>query len=231
MIQKLRMSINFSVALLALSGLNMAFGESINVDFSSFYGAPDSSFGAVGQPGHWNSVDPGSSLDPPIPLLGLDGSATSVTLSFPHFKQPGDGYTTTPVLPPNTSELVEDFLVATDILLGFEISGLDDGSYDLYLYGSNGDLPTAFLVESGPSFQMADLTGGWNGSFEEGVNYNALSVDVVGGLIDINFVASVFGSFAGVSGVQLVQVPEPSGLSLMMIPLALACIRRSRSRR
>lgn len=213
-INKSRMAIGVVCTTGILTG--SAIAESLNIDLTTSLGGPSSSFGAAaGQAGFWNSIDRVDFTMPAISINGLDGSSTDVLVTFPNSPGSGGGAMNPPALSGDVSALFEDWIGSSDFPETVSLSGLDAGTYQLYVYASPlAWATTNFMVNTVGANLDATVSGGWNGAFEEGVNYAKFDLDITSGNLDIGWVAGTpFG--AGLfSGIQLVQVPAPSSMFL-----------------
>jgi len=202
-----------------------ALAESINIDFGDgFASTLGDSFGAAAdQLGRWNTID---SIGTTSPLLGLDGSATDVSLDL---VGPADVGETSAWLTGDLALLMSDSFL-TDLNLPaptpwtVTLTGIDDGVYDIYVYA-----PSSSLIRTGPytinGFALSDVNGSPIASFVEGTNYGLLSgLSVTGGSIILESTAT--SGSVGLAGIQLVQVPEPATTLLLVMGLALLAARR-----
>ncbi len=197
-----------TIGLIVAFTTSSAIAEKINIDLNDRWGGPSSSFGAAaGQVGHWNSFDPFNLAVPPLIQNDLSGSPTDVTVRFPLTPGVGSGNVTTPFIPPDPSALLDDYMIATDFPERMRLDGLDSGMYDVYVYASSIEERTTFIVRWDGNSQNAAADGGWNGSFEQGVNYQKFSLSLTSDRIDIDFVSGGMLGFGLLSGVQIVQVP------------------------
>lgn len=214
----------------AAAAANLAAAQSLNVDLNTRWGGPSSAFRAAsGQAGEWNSFDIFRAFDPPVSLAGLDGMDSGVTAAFPLTFGGGSGHVVAPVLPPQESSLLDDFVLTTDIPERLQFDGLQAGTYDIYMYGASLPNSTSFLVRGDGDTVSTRVTGGWNGAFEEGVNFATLTMDITGGRLSIDWVGGVPGGGLGAfSGAQIVLVPAPGGVALFGV-LGFCAMRRHRA--
>jgi hypothetical protein len=187
-----------------------AFAQSVYVDFGE--GTPPSSSyaAAASAPGYWNA------LPIPInaaPLLGLQGQATALVFTT-------DGCDTNWQQFPNTSgddEALLDDWFNGDCNLSTErvtITGLESGTYRLYLYPIGGVHGTASAqVDVSPPVGVdanASLTaqGAFPGTYSGWqVGIAVLHVAQPNSMLSFTFVSN---SNAGLSGMQLERFEEPS---------------------
>lgn len=218
-------------AVLAATGA--APGELINIDLNTRWGGPTAGFGAAsGQAGHWNSFDGFTVAGPPRVLSDLGGNATDVTAAFPLTFGVGSGNVIAPVIPAEASALLDDYGLVTDIPERLRLEGLDAGEYDVYVYGTSLPIRTTFIVRNGIGLQVAAVAGGWNGGFEDGVNFRRFRVEVVSGRLDVDWVSGSAGFGVGaMSGVQVVAVPGPGGAVVLGVFGVVAIRPGMRSRR
>ena len=108
------------------------------------------------------------------------------------------------------------------------LASVPQGTYDLYLYGSNYDRDrgTAFTFGGASDFTANSNTAN---TFTLGVNYVILhNVTPVSGTISGTYTAALnHGAEGDFNAVQLVSVPEPASLSLLGL-LALPFLHRRR---
>ena len=196
----MRHAITIAVASLA----SAVIAQPINLDLNDHWGTPgDDHAGASGQAGFWNVTNGFDAFSPPLPLMGLDGSPSGASLSFPlSFGNPGTGNVIDPIDDPFSS-LIDDGLLTTDIPERIRISGLEEGDYLVYVYGcSLDDVATTWITQG----ENMLTSGGWNGEYEEGVNFDATVLPTVDGRIDVDWVTGSPEGFGWASGIQLVPV-------------------------
>jgi hypothetical protein len=159
--------ISSSLSALALAGTS-ARAQSINVSFGHTSGAPSSSYAAAGAAGHWNAVS--GVAGPSYPLVAIDGSATSVSLS--------QGPTTTviaatdPAVHGDDAALLDFGLVTTGAETCLTFSGVAPGTYEVLVYAWLPNQPTVksrTRQDQAPS--TIDVGGAWSGAHVEGVTY------------------------------------------------------------
>ena len=198
----MRTSILAPVLAAALAGA--AHAQSINLDLNTSYATPADTYAAAAGPGHWNA-----STGEPLDLLGLDGSPSGVTLSWP-MGSGGPVFINNPFLEGDVHALLDDGLATPDVVQRLRFDNLANATYDVYAYGppvAEG-LKTLFIFNSGDQSEGINITGGWNGDLEEGVNYAHATLEVTDGRIDLDWVSGFFGGSGYISGVQIVLAGE-----------------------
>jgi hypothetical protein len=191
-------------AILALALSTAATAQPVNLDLNDTCSKPTNNFGAAGdQPGFWNVTN--GFVGAPKELLGLDGAPSGVMLSFPigfgaKYSIPN------PFLVGELHTLLDDGLLTPDVVQTLRFEGLDPGTYDVYTYGPpvTEGLKTLFMYTSGDESEGINITGGWNGALEEGVNYAHTTIQVADATLDVEWVAGMFGDSGYFSGLQLV---------------------------
>lgn len=211
--------IHIMVGVLFATGLvtvNTTFATSLNLDFGLSGGVPSSSFGAAsGQMGNWNRI---TAFNTVSGIVDTSGSATSVTLAISAMSMGGGAG-----LPDGDgNNLMEDnFHSGPGNTWNLSMTGLENGTYDVYLYEPHNNLVGTGSGEvNGSAF--SDINGNFlSGVFIEGSNYHLLSGVAVSGNI-LGF-ASSLSDYSGLAGLQLVQapIPEPSTFGLFAVGLAL----------
>jgi hypothetical protein len=207
--------------LMFLTAVPSAAAASIYVDFGAFNGAPSSAFGAAaGVAGVWNNI---TLLGATAGLLDTDGTLTSVGITVSATSMDGTGG------PGSTdaARLMHDnFFAANGGAWSVSLSGLADGSYDLYLYDpTNRAVSTGGGTANGIAF--ASVNGAFSGSFAAGVDYLLLNnILVTGGSLTAS--GTEPGGNSGLAGLQLVArdvapttVPEPEIATLLACGLLM----------
>ena len=199
-----------------LSSTLAASALPLNIDFGDHGGIPADSYGAAsGQAGAWNEI---ASLGLNTGLLDLSGAATGATLNLSAYTITGWGGG----VPANDTErmIKDNFYSATGTHWSFEVTGLTDGLYDIYVYAPDNTYVTSrnFLVNG---VAVAELPGHpFSGPLVEGTNYVHLADVAIsaGGLL---VQSSTTGGYGGLSAIQIVstRVPEPSTLALVACAL------------
>ena len=136
-----------------------AQGQSLNIDIGTSAGAPSSGHGAAsGSSGAWNVVSMSGPKNSPIPLSGLSGAGTSVTIEY-NSKGNGNHGFDNPLTSGDDEALLDD---ACDVggnaasKVKYTFRGLCRGAYDVYAYAWSPDNPTAMLTD-------VECVGGNNG--------------------------------------------------------------------
>lgn len=218
-----------------LGGGGLAAAQSFNIDFGQAAGVPDSSFAAAGAPGVWNSIET-DGVTTVFPLVDLSGAATGVTLRNDSFSFMSVLHTPSPNTTGQSEALLDDSLfLFGDVLAEFYFEGLQDGMYDLTLYGiqvDHPDEPTVFTWLSNDFSEFQDDVtgdGAYTGVFEEGVTHTTFRVPVVDGTL--YFIGTgVFNfeieSFGNINGIQLQAVPAPGAMAVALAGLGAFARRR-----
>jgi hypothetical protein len=132
----------------------MAQAQSFNIDIDSNFagtwqGAPTAAFGAgASQPGTWNAWQV-SVTQTNFPLVGLNGSATIVTISASTIAAGNPGFAFDNAGTTGDVQLLMDDgydLSGADIR-SVTIAGLAAGTYDVFSYGWAPDVPGADLTD------------------------------------------------------------------------------------
>ncbi len=231
------------VQLLAMGVLSLlscggaAEAQSFNIDFGDAAGVPASSFGAAGASGVWNSIST-DGVTTVFPLVDLDGNSTGVTLRNDSFTFMSVLHTPSPNTSGDSKALLDDSLfLFGDVLAEFYFEGLQDGLYDLTLYGiqvDHPDEPTMFTWLSNDFNEfLDDVTGDgpYTGMFEQGVTHTTFRVPVVDGtlyFVGTGIFTLDIESFGNINGIQLQAVPAPAALALLA-PAGLISGHRRRS--
>ena len=197
------MKIPTAILLLTSPALSQSFNVDVNADFSS----PSNAYGAAaGQAGFWNVVDPTGPTFTPAPVNDLSGAATTVTLEF-NDNLPG-GWSQDNLNTFGDDEALLDDL--DDVGAGngkvkYTFKGLQNGSYDVFVYAWAPDDPTGFIsvVEViGGALGLQNCGGAnWTGSHVQGVTYVKDTVQVTAGELKLRVTAGT-GS-ASVNGFQI----------------------------
>ena len=191
---------------LPLSGLALLFmgipaaAQNFNIDFADnvTLGTPSSTYGAAsGQAGFWNDCIGN------MPLADISGAATGVSIAlvgvdipygFDELCTAGDD-----------QALMDDIMYTTATTGYFSITGLSDGSYQIYTYAMAPD-SNAFLTDV-TVIGSPDGTQAVGGDFCLGFVHLAThaihNVDVVGGNAQIDVAVNL--SFTSLNGMQIIQ--------------------------
>lgn len=228
-------------AVLAFTTAAAAQSFNIDVDLpnsspSLGSGPPSSGYGAAsGQTGHWNAF-PGTLIGSPFQLVDLSGGTlTAVTIT--RTTNTGSGS----VLGFNNATFTGDYAllmkdaaqVGTTLQGGlneYTFDNLADGRYEVWTYGAPpagqaGFTPVEVIGSSDP---IQILTGNAaNNTFVFGETHAVHDVLVAGGSlvvrIDVPFDS---GAPAYINGFQLIAVPAPGVLAVLLLPM----MRRTRRR-
>ncbi len=193
-----------AAAVLAL-GAAPALAQSFNIDIGDpLDGVPASAYGAAaGQPGVWNAVPSG----PAVALNALDGSPTSVM-----FATGASFIDITGLDNPGTvgddDALLDDFADIFGPLDSMTVTGLEDGTYDIYTYAWASDTEIDFcdVQVVGSPDPIQNVGGVWPGSNQLGVTYAKHEVTVTGGsAVTINIIEFGF-DYLSANGVQIVKL-------------------------
>ena len=111
------------IVVLVLSCLTAtaSLAQDFNIDLADHFGTPPNSYGAAGLPGLWNNINGMLPTDPPLPLLKIDGSSSSVTI---HTTGGMTGGWMAGPATGNDEALLEDWMAASDYASDVQISGL-----------------------------------------------------------------------------------------------------------
>lgn len=195
-----------------------ALAQSMNIDVGNATATPASTYGAAaGSTGVWNTYTGGTLTN----LADLSGFATGASMSGTSGGFLG-GYND-PGTFGDDEALMDDSLVIP-FLETYTLSGLAAGTYSVFVYvWTFSALSTQVTLNS----QAPQIVGGaWPGGFVAGITHMVDSVTIAQGQDIVIDVHSVNGALGGFSGMQVVQVPGPSALALL-----LACSATGRRRR
>jgi hypothetical protein len=212
-------------AVLLFSGATLAPAASFNIDFGfpngSTDGPPASVFGAsADQPGAWNQMKSGSLLN----LVDLSGTATGTQIAVT-----ADAFNGV-FAPGRTGDLgllMNDYFYSQTSWV-MTITGLANGTYDLYYYA-----PSHLAVDTGAfavnGLAAPNVTGSSTGSGDvQGLDWQVVTgVTVTDGTLSA---ISQTGPnlFVGLSGVQIVAIPEPGSAALLAFGAGILWLRRKR---
>lgn len=207
----------FLCTVILIAAGRAAPAQDFNIDVGLGFGTPGSSHGgAAGQPGVWNELD----MSTPWVAFALNdtsGAATGVdlvylsggngNLAFNNAGTSGDD-----------EALMDDFVdVGSNEgdTVEFRITGLESGTYDVYVNAWAPDNGTGFLsnVAMGPGGSGTQPCGGapWSGSHVAGETYVVDTVTAVHGIIEVRVFVNAVGSSATCNGIQIVQQPACPG--------------------
>jgi len=196
------------ISLIALG--SPALGQEINIDIGPGGSpTPALSYGGAGmQPGRWNIL-----AGPSAGLADVDGVPTGATVTFAGgggnllFDNPGTSS--------NDENLYDDLRSLGGITnpASYMFTGLLDGQYEVITYAWAPDdvLFRTDVNVLGSSDPIQTVGGSWPGVHTLGITFARHQVNVVGGSLQINAVASeIFGS---INGFQLVPLASTPGYS------------------
>jgi len=185
------------IVVLVLSCLTAtaSLAQDFNIDLADHFGTPPNSYGAAGLPGLWNNINGMLPTDPPLPLLKIDGSSSSVTIHTT------GGMTAGWMAGPATGSdeaLLEDWMAASDYASDVQISGLQNGPYLIRVYGINTADPN-WTMSFDIAGTMAYTGGAWTGVFVQGVTHATVLINVTGGTLPISYAGNSHygGAFCG----------------------------------
>ncbi|MFT7671076.1 MAG: hypothetical protein ACI8X5_003792 [Planctomycetota bacterium] len=195
------------LALTPLFLVGASSGQALNIDVGPnlvLWPAPSSFYlGAAGQEGIWNELKDPLAGDT---LVDLQGVPTSVTLT--------SNITSSFSYPFGTFGLDDDAFTSDGQSISYfgpaavwTFSGLNDGQYELYTYcwdPSNSGTQTDVSIV-GPLPVLQTVGGVWNGGTHVlGVTYAQHSVNVSGGILEVQAYGNMVGDSGTVLGFQLV---------------------------
>ena len=230
-----RRSINrFIFISLSLMGLSVSSANavSVNIDFETLtppVGAPSSGYGAAAkQGGHWNTI---FKLGITENLLDLDGASTEIDLVL-------TGTDLTFAFSGGDTDTDIDKLLKDNFLTSgsgkdnwsLQISGLDEGKYDIYYYAPNqGNVETGTFSINGSSVASLPGVNTKPPTLEQGVSWDVLkdvSIGSLGLLMELPPPDKAEVKkltqpdiFYGLAGLQIVQVS--AGISPVPVPAAI----------
>ena len=223
-----------SLAAVLVTATSAANAAAIDVQFSRDPGHQQTGAAVIGHAGDvWNDFLGNASTGA---LLDTSGAASGVSLSFSAYGayEADPGYTQ--FTGKADANLMQGYLYAfTDTpAIDLAFSGLTAGQeYGFWIYtqgDNNSHGRSISLTANGGSAQVATQSNA--SSFSLGDNYVYLvSTANASGVVDI--VGQDLNGEANINGVQVMAVPEPSSVFLMMAGftfLAGAAMRRSRAR-
>ena len=196
-------------AILAGSTSLSAGAQSINIDFGdASHLAPDT-YAAAGLAGTWNAINDQSGL--PLPLAGLDGLPTSVTLSL--LPAAGSFLFEDRSTQGNESLLMDDVLAGLgDVVVTLSFDGLENGSYDVIVYGWTPNSPdqVTWIWFEQQIEEFSILGGEWPGGLVEGITHFTATIDVTDGSIQLQMAGTIIGSMGAINGIQFIKhEPDP----------------------
>lgn len=194
-----------------------AEAQNVNIDFGSAAGAPSNAFGAAsGQVGVWNTLGLGTTSS----LLDITGVATTASATVNAAVDTGFAGIT---CGGDIGTLVDDNFYTSGAAWSVDIGGLTNGTYSVYLYGpSHTGVETGNMIVNG--IPVSSISGD-GCSFVAGTNYTTVQVPVTNGTLSV--AGTNVASYAGLSGLQLIQQETPSipgvGNSIVFPPFPPVC--------
>ena len=215
----------FALALTALVSFihpGISAASSINIDFGTIlFGIPASDYGAAsGQAGYWNGIsDTGSTALKNLSGNLIPGAAVTVSASASMGGYFSGAYAF------NDQRLVQDNFYTIGDSWTVGLTGLDNGNYDLYVYGpSNPNVSTSSFLVNGVAQANLTTPYGSHSPLAAGIDYEIVKLLVSNHTIDIASGADR-DYFSGLSGLQLVQVAStPLPGSLLLFGSALGAL-------
>jgi hypothetical protein len=182
---------------------------SLNIDFgTAVYGTPSSSYGAyASQPGVWNSIT-STGITNLVDLTGAALPGVTLNLSPGVFTDGNVG--PLPNLSAGDVALIGDNFYTLGTGWGVTLSGLQNGSYNLFVYSPANDIvPTSSYVVNGVTeTNLHDTSEDTTTPLTLGVNYAIDSVLVTNGSIVISNGTDA-GFISGLAGLQVAPVAVP----------------------
>jgi hypothetical protein len=215
-------------------------GQSFNVDLDTTVvgngdGGPSDAFGAAaGSPGRWNILEGTVTLN--IPLLNLNGTPSGATLT--RSSAAGGNFAF------NKADTSGDFAFLLDdaqdlsgapaSTVNYTFNGLTPGLYHVYTYAVAPDFAADFtkVTVPGSTSPNPQVVGGNipPNAFAQGITHSFHEVSVgLGGSITITAAENAAADFGTCNGMQIVLVPEPTTLGLLLIGGLAATVRRRRA--
>jgi len=215
-----------AAAIGALCTVSAVHAQTINVDFGDASGTPTSEYAAAGMPGVWNAITDTSS---PASLVNVAGELTAATLSIaPNGVSLGS--TTDQSTTGDDASLLRDFLRPDEgDMVTVEFANLEPGPYRVITYAVGGQTePMLSWVWTNDELgdNVIDLFGVTGNGLEPLLTHSEHIVDVTS---EGTLTVTVKGQgTAFVNGIQLIPVPAPSVLGLMLISTCMPTSRRRR---
>ena len=220
---------------LLLTAVSAASASSaIDVQFSSGSGHAQTGAAVIGQANDvWNDFTTGTLADQF--LVNTSGAQSGVTLSFSSAQSYESAASYTRFTGTPYANLMQGYLVGRgnpDLALTF--GGLAAGQeYGFYIYtqGDDNSKNRSIGISANGGAQVSSTQSNI-GTFVEGDNYLYIVATAnSSGVVDLK--GRYLSGEANINGVQLLAVPEPSSVALLMAGLMLvggAAVRRSRAR-
>jgi hypothetical protein len=227
--------ISATVSLLLMTAVSAASASAIDVQFSAGSGHAQTGAAVVGQAGDvWNDFTTGT-MQSTQALVDTAGALSGVGVTFSSAQSYESDTSYTQFTGTPYANLMQGYLVdrgPTGIDVTF--SGLVAGhEYGMFVYTQGDDNSTGRsigLIANGGATLFTNQTNA--STFTEGDNYLYLVTTAnANGVIDLK--GDVRYGEGNINGIQLLAVPEPSSLVLMMagfLMLAGLALRHSRAR-
>jgi hypothetical protein len=233
------------VGVVAIAGFafTASAATTINVDIKSSDGTVGIYSGVAAAPDSgttWNAFRPGPEAGAPLvgsatsgALVTSTGAASSVTVTLGNFRV----YEANENVAGLANPLMTDFVYQQTLGPGgpnstFSINNLDPlSSYDIYFYGQNGGYAnTATVFAIGATSLTATNATNAVTTFTAGVNYVKFTGIAPNGtgVISGTFNDAAAANNAAFTGLQIVQVPEASTVTLAGLASGLLLVRRRR---
>ncbi|MCA9279276.1 MAG: hypothetical protein H6815_08245 [Phycisphaeraceae bacterium] len=190
-----------------------AFGQGLNIDFGTHWGTPSQSYvPTTNLTGLWNSLDAFSANDPPVELMGLDGTPSGVLLSLPLSVTPPTAvYSIAPIVTGDPLALFDDGFGAATEPQRIRLEGLQPQWYEIHVYSTASFLsPTTFIDRSSNLEVTMTLTGGWSSTtpsgLQYGVNYFRHYIKVTEDWLEIDWIATSPTQQGAITGIHLFPI-------------------------
>ena len=203
----------YTSCFLAAVGLvsGSALAQSANMDYHDAAGIPTADYAAAGLPGVWNALTgPAGVFES---LVGLDGLPITATIT----QTGGGGLQLVPngALTGNDAALLNDRLLSTASFITLDFAALTNGTYHVYTYVFSGTPRNVSVWINDDQGTAFDYVTGWNGQPELGATHARHETEVLDGSLRIT--VNLPGDDAVVNGVQLVLIPAPGALPLLVL--------------
>ncbi len=200
-------------ALLGATLLVASSAEAVvfNIDFGTSYSNPLQDYAAVGVAGRWNWIQNGVEKE----LYDGDYTfqATPVMLTVSADDYQGSSL--------STDALFSDFFYSnggSDPSWSVAISGLSDGTYDVYYYAPHHPYAvTGDFTINGVGVSSISGASVAAGSLVKGSSWDvAQGVVVSGGTLTLQAKSMPTADFIGLAGLQIISIPEPATYAALM---------------
>jgi hypothetical protein len=208
----------FRAALLGTTLLAASSAEAVvfNIDFGTDFGNPLEDYAAAGGAGRWNWIQDAD------PKELYDG---------------GYNYQTTPVMLTVSADAIQansgsGHPLSSDYIFSYgnsswsvEVTGLSAGTYDVYYYAPhnyNSQIETGNFTINGVSVSsLTDWSGGAStisaGTLVQGKSWDVVQVAVENdGKLSLQSNSSQSAAYLGLSGLQIISIPEPATYAALM---------------